>query len=158
LNEDWSGPCPVRVHLRSKFKLTQHGEIPKFCGFGQKLIMTLKPGLLIRQFQMNLEILAGSPILIEVKYVGIIIADVKMIVDAAGLRPRPTDKTAQKFDKFCALFRSSVQRSCEGATWFHDVFWLAFHHASNIGAMWFFNLEGETFGCLAIWEKKRWNS
>jgi hypothetical protein len=122
--------------------------------------MTLKPGLLIRQFQMNLEIFAGSPILIEVKYVGIIVADVKMIVDAAGLGPRPTDETAQKFDKFCALFGSGVQSSCEGATWFHIVFWLAFHHTAEIDAMWFstWNVNRERqrvfFGSSAIQQRE----
>ena len=92
---------------------------------------------------MNLQILAGSPILIEVKDVGIIVADVKMIVDAAGLGPRPTDKTAQKFDKFCALFRSSVQSSCEGATWFHNFFKLAFQQAVDVQAIRFFRQEQE---------------
>lgn len=116
--------------------------------------MALKPGLLIRQFQMNLEILAGSPILIEVKYVGIILADVKMIVDAAGLGPRPTDKTAQKFDKFCALFGPGVQSSCEGATWFHILFRLPFHHATNIDAMWIFDLECESGFLAAIRRRK----
>ena len=47
--------------------LAQHAEKSKFGRFRQKLIVALKPGLLIRQFQMNVEILAGSPILIEVQ-------------------------------------------------------------------------------------------
>jgi hypothetical protein len=119
--------------------LAQHAEKSKLGRFRQKFIVALKPGLLIRQFQMNVEIPAGSPILIEVKYIGIILANVKMIVDAAGLGPRSTDKTAQKFNKFGTLFWSGVQSSCEGATWFHNFLGLPFHHAANVHAMWFFN-------------------
>ena len=92
---------------------------------------------------MHVQILALSPILVEVKYVGVIVADVKMIVDAASLGPRPINETAQKFKKFCTFFWSGVQSSCEGATWFH-IFRLPFHHAANVQAIWFFQLERES--------------
>jgi hypothetical protein len=92
---------------------------------------------------MNIEILAGLPILVEIKYVGIIFAHVKMIVDAAGLGSRTINKAAQKFNQFGTFFRSGVQSSCEGATWFH-IFRLPFHHAANVQAIWFFQLERES--------------
>src|SRR6202521_1322923 len=98
----------------------EHGEEPEFCGLRQKLVMSFEPGLLIRQFQMNVEILASSPIFVEVKDVRIFFADVKVIVNAASLGPRTVDKTAQKFDQFSTFFWSGVQSSCEGATWFHN--------------------------------------
>jgi len=106
--------------------------------------MALKPSLLIRQLQMHVEILALSPILVEVKYVGVIVADVKMIVDAASLGPRPINETAQKFKKFCTFFWSGVQSSCEGATWFHIFLWLSFDHGGNVHAICFFRKQLES--------------
>jgi hypothetical protein len=87
---------------------------------------------------MNVEILALPPIFVEEKYVGIIVADVKMIVNAAGLGPRPINETAQKFKKFCTFFWSGVQSSCEGATWFHIFFRVSFDHGGNVYAICFF--------------------
>jgi hypothetical protein len=124
--------------------LAQHGEKLEFCGFRQKFIVPLEPGLLIRQFQMNVEILPGSPILVEIEYVGIIIANVKMIVDAAGLGSRAINETAQQFKKFCTFSRSSVQRSCEGATWFHNFWVLTFDHGRDVHAIWIFNNQCES--------------
>jgi hypothetical protein len=87
---------------------------------------------------MNVEILASSPIFVEVKDVRIVFADVKVIVNAAGLGPRTINKTAQKFDKFRTVFWSGVQSSCEGATWFHNFVRLPFHHEAKARAIWFF--------------------
>lgn len=103
--------------------------------------MALKPSLLIRQLQMYVKILALSPVLVEEKYVGIIVADVKMIVDAASLGPRPINETAQKFKKFCTFFWSGVQSSCEGATWFHIFIRLTFDHVGNVHAICFFRMQ-----------------
>ena len=64
----------------------KHSEEPEFCGLRQKLVMAFEPGLLIRQFQMKIEILPRSPILVEIEYVWIIIANVEMIVDATRAR------------------------------------------------------------------------
>jgi hypothetical protein len=125
------------------FELAQHRKISKFRGFGQKLIVALKPGLLIGQFQMNVEILTCPPILVEIKYVWIIIADMEMIVDASGFGARPIDKAAQKFHQFCTFFWASVQRSGEGATWFHNFFRLAFQQAADVQAIRFFRQEQE---------------
>jgi hypothetical protein len=119
----------------------EHGEEPEFCGLRQKLVMAFKPGLLIRQFQMNVEILPSSPIFVEVKDVRIFFADVKVIVNAASLGPRTINKTAQKFDQFCTFFWSGVQSSCEGATWFHNFVRLPFHHGAKARAIWFFHPE-----------------
>jgi hypothetical protein len=121
--------------------LAQHGEESKFCGLGQKFIVALKPSFLIRQFQMNVEILASAPIFIKIKYIWIVIADVEMVLDAAGFGSRSIDKAAQKFDKFCPFLWASVQSSCEGATWFHNFLGLAFHHAASVQAIWFFDLK-----------------
>jgi len=85
---------------------------------------------------MNIQILTVSPILVKIKYVGITLADVKMIVDAAGLGSRSVDETAQEFKKFGAFFWASVKSSCEGATWFHIFFLLPFDHARYVDAIW----------------------
>jgi hypothetical protein len=122
----------------------QHREEPKFCWLGEKLVVALKPGLLIRQFQMNVEILAGSPIFVEVKYIGIIVTNVKVVVNATGLGSRTINKTAQKFNQFCSFFWAGVQSSGEGATWFHNFLWSPLHHAVAVHAIWFFNLERES--------------
>ena len=98
----------------------QHVEKLEFRGFRQKFIVPLEPGLLIRQFQMKIEILPCSPILVEIEYVWIIIANVEMIVDATGLDSRSINETAQQFKKFCTFFRPSVKSSCESTTWFHN--------------------------------------
>jgi len=90
---------------------------------------------------MNVEILSLPPILVEEKYVGIIVADVKMIVDAASLGPRPINETAQKFKKFCTPFWSCMQSSCEGATWFHIFFRVSFDHGGNVHAICFFRMQ-----------------
>jgi hypothetical protein len=140
-----STPCSDPRKRRGGYLLfavfAQHGEEPEFCGLRQEFVMAFEPGLLIRQFQMNVEILASSPIFVEVKDVRIVFADVKVIVNAAGLGPRTINKTAQKFDKFCTFFWSGVQSSCEGATWFHNFVRLPFHHGPNARAIWFFHPE-----------------
>jgi hypothetical protein len=129
----------------------QHCEEPEFRRLRQKLVVAFKPSLLIRQLQVNVEILAGSPIFVEVKYVRIIVTDVKVVVNAAGFGPRTVNKTAQKFDQFCTFFWAGVQSSCEGATWVHNVLWSSFHHVATVQAIWFFNpgtrieLNGEGF-------------
>jgi hypothetical protein len=135
--------------------LAQHREERKFCGLRQELIVALKPCLLVRQFQMNIEILASSPILVEEKYIGIIVADVKMIVDAAGFGPRPINKAAQKFKELCTFFWSGVQSSCEGATWFHIFLRLLFDHAESVHAIWFFRLECDSGVNAALVEAPR---
>lgn len=106
--------------------------------------MSFKPSFLIRQFQVNVEILAVLPILVKEKYVGIVIADVKMIVDAASLGPGPINETAQKFKKFCTFFWPGVQSSREGATWFHVFLRFPFDHADNVHAIWFFGIAYES--------------
>jgi hypothetical protein len=105
---------------------------------------------------MNVEILASSPIFVEVKDVRILFADVKVIVYAASLGPRTINKTAQEFDKFCTFFWSGVQSSCEGATWFHNFVRLRFHHGAKAGAIRFFHPErGEASIRMGL---KRWDS
>jgi hypothetical protein len=106
--------------------------------------MALKPSFLIRQFQMNIKILANSPILVEEKYVRIIVTDVKMVVDAAGFRPRPINKAGQKFEELRTFFGAGVQSSCEGATWFHIFLRFLFDHADTVHAIWFFRLKSDS--------------
>jgi len=73
-----SGPkstaCSDPRNRRGGFLLfavfAEHREEIEFCGLRQKLVMSFEPGLLIRQFQMNVEILASSPIFVEVKTFG----------------------------------------------------------------------------------------
>jgi hypothetical protein len=105
--------------------------------------MAFEPRLLIREFQMNIEVLASSPIFVEVKDVRIFITDVKVIFNAASLGPRTINKAAQKFDKFRPFFWSGVQSSCERATWFHNFVRPPFHHAVKARAIWFFHPERE---------------
>ena len=104
---------------------------------------------------MNIEILPGSPILVEIEYVWIIVGDVKMVVDAASLGPRPINKTAQKFNQFCTFFRAGVQRSCEGATWVLIFLRSPSHHAANVHAIWFFNLKCEAVADATLFEARQ---
>jgi hypothetical protein len=124
--------------------LAQHREELEFCRFRQEFIMPLEPRLLIRQFQMNIEVATVPPILVKIEYVGVIISNVKMIVDAARFGSRSINETAQQFKKLCAFFRSSVKGSCEGATWFHIFFLLTFDHASDVRAIWIFSNQCES--------------
>jgi hypothetical protein len=104
---------------------------------------------------MNVEILAGLPIFVEVKDVRVIIADVKMVIDAAGFGPRPINKTAQKFNQFGTLFWPRVQGSGESATWFHNFLGRPLHHFANVHAMWIFSLECELRGGAGFFEAPR---
>lgn len=147
-NVDWAkfdGTAKEKLSCYLLFAVfAQHCEELEFCRLYQKLVVAFEPGLLVRQFQVNVEILAGSPVFVEVKYVGIIVPDVKVVVDAAGFGPRTINKTAQKFNQFRTFFWASVQSSCEGATWFHNFCCSPFHHAANVRAIRFFNVERES--------------
>jgi hypothetical protein len=85
--------------MRLSTVFAEHGEEPEFCGPRQKLVMAFEPRLLIRQFQMNVEILASSPIFVEVKDVRIFFADVKGASICMGLKRRDAVEAGMPFLK-----------------------------------------------------------
>ena len=111
--------APATPRLESLIVLTEHSEKFELYGPAQEFIVSCEPTLLVRQFQVRVEVLAVSPVFVEVKHVWIVFADVKMVVNAAGLASRAGNKAAQKFHQFGALFWFGVQSGGEGAGWGH---------------------------------------
>jgi len=78
---------------------------------------------------MNIEIMASGPVLIKIEYVGIVSANVKMIVDTSWFGTRAIDKAAQKLNKFLSLFRPGMKSGCESASGGHVCFLKSVDHA-----------------------------
>src|SRR5271166_1000518 len=71
----------------------------------------------------------------KIKYVGIVGADVKMIVDTSGFGARSINKAAQKLKKFFSLFRPGVKCGCESASGGHVYLLISVDHAIYIRAI-----------------------
>jgi hypothetical protein len=97
----------------------QHCEELEFGRLRKKFFVPFEPGLLIREFQVNIQVLASGPILIKIKYVGIVSANVKMIVDTSRFgRERSTKllKRSTSSFRFSGFFFRSQRpggRTCD---------------------------------------------
>ncbi len=72
-----------RVTLKSFLVVwTQHRKELELSRLCKEFVVSFEPGFLIGELQVNVEILSIVPILIEIKYVWIVSADVKMIINS----------------------------------------------------------------------------
>ena len=81
----------------------------------QELVVPGEPFLLVGEVQVDVERRPVGPVLIEVEVVRVFVADMEMILDAAGLGARARHEALEKLDQLGALFGSSMKRGGEGA-------------------------------------------
>ena len=89
----------------------QHLEKAKLDRFGEIFALLRKPVLLVVERDVAVEVRALRPVLVEIKHVRVVDADMKVVVYAALLGPRLADETREQFEQFGPLLGLGVERS-----------------------------------------------